>query len=330
MPREKEDLITIDKLDRMILYELDRDGFQSFSKIGKKLKKGRDVIQYRIHRLEKLKVINNYILTIDYGKLGYLMGAMYFKYRHETPKLREEVVEYLKNRKDTWWIDDMEGYYDLAFGWYATQLTALREAQRELMGQYKRNVQDYKFRTFNKFYNFSREYLHPNPDLQKRKKTVIGAGNKKITDELDDRILTFFAENARVPYTEASEKLGISAKVIYNRLRKLKEKKVILGCRPTIDLRKLGFEWYKLDIYLDDYSVYDKMIDFAASHPNIIYAYDAIGGEDLGLDIEVKNYNEFKKIEDSLLERFSGAVEKTDFIIFTKERKLTYLPPVLD
>lgn len=328
MPRESKDEVKIDKLDRLILYELDKDGVQSFAKIGKKLKKGRDVIQYRVKRLEELGIIKNYVLIIDYGKLGHLMGALYWKYRHETPKLRDEVVDYLKNKPNTWWIDDMEGYFDIGFGIYSKDIESLREAQRELMSKYKQNISDYRFRMFNHHYIFTRDYLHPNPDLSHRKRLMIKETNEKLTDALDDRILVLLAENARMPYTEAAEKLGVSAKAVYNRIRGLKERKVILGSRPAIDLRKLGYEWYKLDIYLSDYSIYDELIDFVAKHPNVIYAYDALGGEDLGLDIEVKNYDEFKRLEDSILERFTDSIEKTDFIIFTKERKLTYLPPV--
>ena len=328
MVRESKGIVKIDKLDQLILYELDKNSFQSFAKIGKKLKKGRDVIQYRVKRLEELGIIKNYVLIIDYGKLGHLMGALYWKYRHETPKLREEVVEYLQSKPNTWWIDDMEGNFDIGFGIYSKSIEDLREAQRELMSKYKRNISEYRSRVFNHHYIFTRDYLHPNPDLSKRRRLLIKAKNEKITDSLDDKILVLLAENARMLYTEAAEKLGVSAKAVYNRIQALKEKGVILGSRPAIDLRKLGYEWYKLDIYLSDYSIYEELIDFVAKHPNVIYAYDAIGGEDLGLDIEVKNYDEFKQLEDSILERFADSIEKTDFIIFTKERKLTYLPPI--
>ena len=60
----------IDKLDLEILKLLSRDSKISFSEISNLLKVSNTTIHVRIKRLQKLEVIKNFTITIDYNKLG--------------------------------------------------------------------------------------------------------------------------------------------------------------------------------------------------------------------------------------------------------------------
>ena len=46
----------LDKKDKDILYELDLNSRQSFNQIGRKIKLSKEVVQYRIKQLEKVKI----------------------------------------------------------------------------------------------------------------------------------------------------------------------------------------------------------------------------------------------------------------------------------
>ena len=150
---------SLDKLDWKILYELDKNAFHSLSKIGKKLRTGRDVMHYRVKRLESLGVIKKYLATIDYSKLGYLTAALYLKFRHDSPKLREQMIKYYKSRDEVCWLDGMEGNYDLGLWWFARDILSLKETQRDLMKKYRSYIQDYKFRLFNRVFHFRRNFI---------------------------------------------------------------------------------------------------------------------------------------------------------------------------
>ena len=56
----------IDKLDLEILKLLSRDSKISFSEISNLLKVSNTTIHVRIKRLQKLEVIKNFTITIDY------------------------------------------------------------------------------------------------------------------------------------------------------------------------------------------------------------------------------------------------------------------------
>ena len=61
----------IDKLDLEILKLLSRDSKVTFSEISKHLKVSNTTIHVRIKRLQRLEIIKNFTITIDYGKLGF-------------------------------------------------------------------------------------------------------------------------------------------------------------------------------------------------------------------------------------------------------------------
>ena len=61
----------IDKLDLEILKLLSRDSKISFSEISNLLNVSNTTIHVRIKRLQKLEVIKNFTITIDYNKLGF-------------------------------------------------------------------------------------------------------------------------------------------------------------------------------------------------------------------------------------------------------------------
>jgi DNA-binding Lrp family transcriptional regulator len=59
--------------------------------------------------------------------------------------------------------------------------------------------------------------------------------------DLDVRLLEALREDARQSARQLAERLAVSPSTISNRLRDLQERGVILGFRPEIDYRKLGF-----------------------------------------------------------------------------------------
>ncbi|RLF33122.1 MAG: transcriptional regulator, partial [Thermoplasmata archaeon] len=79
----------IDLKDRKILYELDLNCRQSNAQIGKKVGLGRDVVGYRIKKMEDEGIINNYWTFIDTFRLGYNVFRIYINFQYVTPKIKE-------------------------------------------------------------------------------------------------------------------------------------------------------------------------------------------------------------------------------------------------
>lgn len=314
----------IDKLDWKILRHLDQDASQSLSQIGKKLKTGRDVVHYRVRRLESLGVIRKYITVIDHYKLGFFMGETYLKLQKDSPELKEGMIEKLVSDPRVFWLNEREGAYDLGFGWFVRNVSEVKDTQRKIIGDYAKHVRNTRFRLYTKWYHFTRDYLYET--AEKQQFFALEAKPERLTDETDEKILRILSENARMGYVEIAKKLKMSAAQVHYRIKNMKEKKIILGFRASLDLSLLGCEWYKIDFYLDDYYAYDGILAFAAAHPNSVYAYDATGGADVTVEFEVKSYTQLKQIEGEIKKEFGGGIAYTDIVKFTNEHKLAHFP----
>ncbi len=316
--------VKLDKLDFRILYELDCEATAPFAKIGKKLRVGRDVVAYRVKRLEETGVIEKYTSLIDFGKAGLIVAALYIKFHHDTPALRKEMAGYFSARDEVWWCFDMTPDYDFAFGWFGTSIPDVREKQFSLLSKYRKYIRNYKLRLFSHFYQFKRNYLVSQGAKRAEAPAVMDAVIDKVIDETDARILGILSEHARMPYVEIAKKLGLSPAQAHYRIKELRRKKVLLWARPKLDLEKIGFEYFKLDIYLDDYSEYWEIMKYAFSIPNVIYAFDVMGGADIEMDIHTKSYSEFIGIQDMIKEKFSQSISHTEYYQFKKEYKQAY------
>lgn len=315
----------IDKLDWKILRELDRDASQALSRIGKKLSIGRDVVHYRVRRLEKLGIIRKYITVIDYYKLGFFMGGTYLKLQKDSPEVKKELIKKFISDPRVFWFNERDGAYDFGFGWFVRTISEAKNMQRGIIGKYADHIRNTHFRVYANWYHFKRNYLYETKH-EKPEYFVLEAKPEKLTDETDEKILKVLSENARMGYVEVSKKLGLSAAQVHYRIKAMKEKKIILGARASLDLNLLGYEWYKIDFYLEDYSAYDDILAFAASHPNSVYGYDATGGADIEIEFEVRSYEHLKQIEGDIKKLFGDRISYTNVVKFTKEHKLVYFP----
>ena len=105
----------MDSLDKKIIFELDRNARQSISQLSKKLKKNRNVIEYRIKTLEEKGIIRQYITTLDPGTLGLMAWNVYLEFQNTTPEIEEEIISYLEQRKNVWWIAVTTGKWNVIY-----------------------------------------------------------------------------------------------------------------------------------------------------------------------------------------------------------------------
>ena len=76
--------------------------------------------------------------------------------------------------------------------------------------------------------------------------------NKVKLDEVDHQILDILIDNTRVPFTDISKKLLISAGTVHVRVKKMEEAGIIRGSSLNLDYIKLGYSFIAyVGIYLE-------------------------------------------------------------------------------
>lgn len=315
----------IDLKDRKILYELDLNARQSDAAIGKKVGLSKDVVNRRIKKLIEKGVIKHFYTMVDVTRLGYISGRLFIKFQYDTPESEIEMVKLFVSKPYTWWIGRIEGQRDLCLTIWAKDTYDFFDIIREVQREYKWLIKDFIPGIYAKFYQYKRTYLLNKPTDDSKPVTTCF---REVVDfdQTDIDLLKVIAAEARIPTIDIANRLNVTSDTVRARLKKLIDKKVIQGFRAALDLRKLGYLWYKIRLDLEDVSKIPNILRYAHNHPNIVYAYEVIGGYDVELELEVESYEKFKEILNEIRDRFSKEIRYCDHFLFSEEFKIIYMP----
>lgn len=317
--------VELDLTDRKLLYALDLDARQSYSEIGKKLRISKQVVQYRINRLIERGVITYFYTMLDTAKLGYLGFRVYMKLQDASPEREQEIVDYLVNNEYSWWVVSVDGKWDVNLLIWFKDVHEFEDFWRQFLLRYRKNIQNRLLSIFTTLYHYKRAYFLDNvPDESKVE--LVSRGPEVKLDKGDLSILKTIAMNARMPVLEISERVGISPRIVSHRIKKMMALGVIQGFRPMIDLNRIGYVYYKVDINLNDISIYDELLKLARLDPNITYVDRTVGAGDFEIDVEVKDLAGLHRVIDGIRNRFGDRVRDYEYFQINNIYKILYLP----
>ncbi|MBT3814554.1 Lrp/AsnC family transcriptional regulator [Candidatus Woesearchaeota archaeon] len=318
----------LDKKDLQILFELDQNSRQSINSIAKKTKLSRDVVNYRIKQLEKNKIISGYFALIDFNKLGYQAIRLYLELKNTTTELDEEIVAYFLKEKDVFTIYRTDGKFDLALGFLVKDLNVYQKVYENFLKKYRHYVINSGFSILTKYHHYNRNYL---VEKKKYSDSVLSTGSVQeySVDEKDLQLLQEISENARITLLELAKKLKMTATGVKYKLRNLEKNKVIVAYKLLIDQKKLGYEYYKVDLELEDINIIPSLNQFIIQHPNVIYQDIAVGGSDFEFDCELKSQEDFYKLINEIKSLFPGKIRSYFYYKALKIYKYSYFPESL-
>ena len=318
-------MVEVDSKDKKILYQLDLNARQSDASIARKVGLSKYVVNYRIKKLLEKKIIRYFYTMVDASKFGYLSCRLFIKFQYDNPEKEKEMVNFFMSKPYAWWVPTIEGQRDLAVIVWAKNTYQFYEIIREVLAKYKPFIKDYIPGIYARFYQYKRAYL---AGLEKDESEPVLTCFDTLAefDDTDIKLLKIIAAEARMPTVEIADKLDITPETVRNRINGLIKKRIVQGFRPALDLKKLGYRWYKLVLDLEDISKKKDILKFAQNHPNVVYAYEVIGGHDIELELEVESYEKFKEIMHEIRHEFSEAIRYFDYFLVWEEHRILYMP----
>ena len=113
-------------------------------------------------------------------------------------------------------------------------------------------------------------------------------GNEKI-DELDFKIIEIIQENSKLSYNKIASKLGIAAGTVYNRIKNLEAKGILMGYSAIIDPIKVGYNLTALILIQAEGRKLQDAEQELAKHQNVIQVYDITGDYDIAIIARFKD-----------------------------------------
>ncbi len=315
-------MFRLDLKDRKILYELDANSRQPVSRIAKKVRLSKSTVSYKIKQLEREGVISGYYAMIDNTKLGYLMFRVYLKFINTTRGKEEEIVRWLKNNRAVGVVGRIETVYDLIILVWTKSINEFDDFLYEFKKRFRGYVWQERVHIYSKVWHFKRKYLLKEEKPPEHE--FVGSYGAEDYDELDLGVLKLLSKNARIPVVEMSEALRMPERTIAFRIRQLEKKRIIQGYRINLNLEKIGYEYYKLNITLNDFSKYDELLNYARDHPNVIYIDRTASELDFEINAEVEGKRALLRLVGEIKARFN--IRDIEVVPFQEYYKMESLP----
>lgn len=303
--------IKLDKPDRKILAELDKNCRIPTTKLAKIVLKSRQAVEYRISQLVKKGIITSFNAAFNPHKMGYRLYKIYLKLRN-IPEQKKLLVDYLKSSGVVYWMGECSGTWDLIFGVFAKDDYEFFEFKNEFLSRFYKIIVEEEggilvdVKQYPKMY-FTNEITPPT--------MFAGRIVHNEIDELDYAVLGEVVNNGRIPINELAKKVNSTPTIVRGRLKKLEQKEIIIQYRIGINLNKLGLELYKAIVKLDRYTKEDerKLLEYMSRLPNIHYFIRNLW--QFEPELVVSNYQEYYRIIENLKKEFPYVIRTVDSVL---------------
>lgn len=316
----------LDRKDRLILFELDNDAVQTYRKIGRKLRISKEVVAYRIRRLEEENFITSYLTISHFPKLGFIHFKLYIKYAHITNEKKAEIIDFLKKQDNLGWLASTEGTFDLMVAIRFRSIFEFESFKDEFFSRFDRHFQRNSFAILTEAETYPRTYFLSREPEKRKVFSFCTDVHKEDIDKTDLKIIKALSENSRLSSSEISNITGLSERVVRYRKKQLEKNGILVGYKLAINYRKLGYVFFKCLIKFQKMSP-EKMMEFknyARSHPNVVHWLKVMGEWDLELELEAPSMEKFYKVANEIRVRFNDVIQTFDAALVSEEHAIKH------
>ncbi len=141
--RKKNDSSKFDSVDIKLLYSLSKEATKTNLSLAKELKISKDVLKYRLKKLEENGTIIEYRPAINYSALGLSINAVLINLSQDTEKIKQ-FENFLKNEPSVLWSARTFGYYDYLLYVISQGLDEFHQTINNLKKQFAELIKNYE------------------------------------------------------------------------------------------------------------------------------------------------------------------------------------------
>lgn len=315
---------TLDAYDKKLLFYLDQDARASYVQLAKKVGLSKDAVKYRMKNYLKMGLLGGFYTLVDSSKLGYYSFRVYFSFSNVSLEDERKVYDYLSQQKNVFYLMSVQGSFDGGFGYFSKSLIEFTDFLKNFEELFS-CVHIYKEGLFIQLSHFDRNYLVDKKRLQVPK-AILQEPRQVDYDKIDFKILQLLSQDARAPVVDIAHKVGLTSKAVIYRMKNLEKRGIILGYKPKLNLDKIGYSMYKVDLYVENKKTEKMIREFVLTLPNIIHSERVFGGSDFEFDVECADHVEFERIINIIKKAHGKDIHRIEHYRTTAILKTRYLP----
>src|SRR3989344_1195257 len=283
--------------DRKILAELDLNARASFQEIGRRAGLSKESVIYRVKNLEKNGIIQRYTTLVNFSKLGYTGYGVYSRFQNVNEALKKEIIKYLSDMPEVYWIALVGGKFDIAFGIMSKTVFNFNKLYYQILAKYGDSLADNTIEIRTELRQHKRNYL-TGEKSELTKPPFFGKEPEiEELDGTDSKILSLLSNNARMTILNISELLKIPPSTVSLRIKQMQKREIIQGYGTYIRPQAYEMQSYRLLLYLQNMDEKKRagLFAYANSSPNMVMSIETVGEWNFEITIEVKNHEELQK-----------------------------------
>ena len=314
----------LDLKDKKVMAELEMNARISFAALGRKFKLSKQVVKYRIKKLEYENLIQGYNALIDVSQLGQTIYVIYLK------------LIQISSKKEKEWIDDMEqnpnilavvknaGHWDLTAVIRCANNKKLDEILKKITSGKSDKIKEKLITSEIESSYFNTKLLFKGKEYE----SITSDIQDNISlDEKDKKIIHYLSEDCRISLLDLSNKIKMSPNGVKNKIKNLEKKKIIIGYKSKINYEKLGYLHFRVFLHLNRFTneLYNNIKFFLKSKGNVESVSRYMGYADIEFRCYTKDivglYNLISEIKDNFLQNI---IEVDSMPIFRWEKIVYY------
>lgn len=310
----------LDLKDWKILEQLCTDARASHNSIAKSVGLSKNAVTYRVDRLVKKGVISGFFTVFSLGPLNVNVYNVFIRLSGK----EQELVGFLKNHPNTRIVDRLVGEWNFLVE-FVSNLDVFYHFLDELKSRFA-GVLDV-FEVHPEFEAYKLEQL-PVELVKERPPVVFKHMDNVEIDDVDVRLLFELNKNCTATLFELAGKLGVTYETVSARIKKLKEKGVILRFSAKINLGALGYDVYLVRFDLRNLSTEraSALRGFVTAQRNVRYAFVSSYAPVLFLYLAVKKADELNSFLVGIKEKFADVIVNQKYLLSSEQLKYDFFP----
>jgi Lrp/AsnC family leucine-responsive transcriptional regulator len=242
---------------------------------------------------------------------------MYFRLRDCTPKKEAEIFEFIQSRPNIAYLAKMTGPYDGVCLVLCRSAVQMAQFLEPLMQRYGTFIRSKEFALFLTTHRFNQKFIW-SAEERKDWHYPEPLGSYAL-DTVDSRIIEILSAQARRPLTEIAQIVGVDAKVVKYRLRKLEQDGIVLAYVSSPNFERLGLRFVQLNMALKDPTARKAILQYFDSTDKCLYAMEMIGRYDLAVELHVSSDKELEAVVDGFRQKFVEKIQDYDVSVIDRE-----------
>lgn len=309
--------------DSQILTELDLNARIPLTQLAKKVKLSVQVVKYRIEKLERDNIIQQYYAIVDVKKLGQVITVVYLKFQHLSTKDENEWIAQMNKHPQVMGLAKIAGDWDLTFVVMAKNHDEFNDIYLNICKGRKEKILKSTITTESKatYYNMALFDERINSPIS----TSVGNTFEKV-DEIDHKLIMELSYNCRQTLMDLTKKVDLTANGIKDRIKQLVKKGIIIGYKTKINYEKLGYLHFRVMLQLKNpiSSVTNSIQTYLSGLNNVESVNKYVGYDDLNFRCYVKSIHELHDMVSKLKDQFIEEIITTEYVLFFAWESMNY------